>query len=210
MEHPGYMELRDDEMLALAEIFRGRRGIICYRFGVNKNGHGFEEQMRRVLPAENGLSCRSITRSSTCVFDLKGPIKQLQVPTIQFWNRAYDPKDPNSALTTSRTAAKVLKRWHVRGVARRQTARIMAIATLNSDVSDGWERETENEDYFKTLRRAHRVSPSDQYDFLSDDPLNRGRNPPGHQKFCRQRGRSAAEPQPRRKIIESRIQKIDP
>jgi hypothetical protein len=29
-----------------------------------------------------------------CVFDLKGPMQHLQVPTMQFWNKMHNPDDP--------------------------------------------------------------------------------------------------------------------
>ena len=73
-----------------------------------------------------------------CVFDLKMPKNDLQVPTIHFWRpggvtyRGEDTKD-----------------FHVRAWLD-DKQRIMVIALHNTDISDGWEREGENIDYFHT------------------------------------------------------------
>jgi hypothetical protein len=147
MEHPGYMELRDDEMLALRKYLQIGGALFVTDFWGEREWHDFEDQMQRVLPGRKWVELSIDHPLFHCVFDLKGPIKAMQVPTIQFWNHSFDPKDPNSHLQW-RDRGEGYETMHVRAWLD-DKQRIMAVATLNSDVSDGWERETENEDYFK-------------------------------------------------------------
>jgi hypothetical protein len=82
------------------------------------------------------------------VFDLKRPMQRLQVPTLQFWNRRHNPDDPSSPLQIDRGDGS--QEMHVR-VMLDDKERIMAIAVHNSDITDGWEREGENDAYFRTF-----------------------------------------------------------
>jgi hypothetical protein len=68
------------------------------------------------------------------------------VPTIQFWNPDHDPLDPGSPIHQI-DRGEGSDEMHVRAwLDDRQ--HIMALAIHNSDVSDGWEREGENDSYF--------------------------------------------------------------
>jgi hypothetical protein len=71
---------------------------------------------------------------------------KLQVPTMQFWNRDYDPDDPRSPQQTV-FRGEGSEEMHVRAMLD-DRGRMMVLAIHNSDVSDGWEREQENEVYF--------------------------------------------------------------
>jgi len=82
-----------------------------------------------------------------CVYNLRGAMSRLQVPTIQFWNRSYNPADPASELQTI-FRGEGSKQMHVRALLD-DRSRIMVLAIHNSDISDGWEREGENEAYFR-------------------------------------------------------------
>jgi hypothetical protein len=73
-------------------------------------------------------------------------MKQLQVPTIQFWNREHDPNDPQSPLQTI-FRGEGSEEMHVRALLD-DRGKMLILAIHNSDVSDGWEREGENEVYF--------------------------------------------------------------
>ncbi|HEV8542310.1 MAG TPA: DUF4159 domain-containing protein, partial [Verrucomicrobiae bacterium] len=82
-----------------------------------------------------------------CVFDLQGPMHRLRVPTMQFWNEEFDPNDPQSSphrIFRGEGSEEMTVR-----VLRDDAQRILVLAIHNSDVSDGWERESENDFYFK-------------------------------------------------------------
>jgi hypothetical protein len=74
-------------------------------------------------------------------------MNRLQVPTIQFWNQNFNPNDPYSELQTI-FRGEGSKEMHVRAIFD-DHQRMMVFAIHNSDVSDGWEREAENEQYFR-------------------------------------------------------------
>jgi len=75
-------------------------------------------------------------------------MNRLQVPTIQFWNRDHDLSDPQSPLQTI-FRGEGSEEMHVRALFD-ERQRMMIMAINNSDVSDGWEREGEDELYFRT------------------------------------------------------------
>ena len=68
---------------------------------------------------------------------------------MQFWDRSFDPNNPNSRLQQvdrgQGSERKHIRAWH------HDRQRISILAIHNSDVADGWEREGEYEDYFKTF-----------------------------------------------------------
>jgi len=51
-------------------------------------------------------------------------------------------------------------------------SRIMVIATHNSDTGDGWEREGEDEDYFREFSEPRAYPLAINIIFLSHDPLS--------------------------------------
>lgn len=147
MEHPGYMDLKEEEVTAFQNYLRNGGSLFVTDFWGNREWAGFEAQMKRVLPERNWVELTMEHPIFHCVYEVKGPMKRLQVPTIQFWNRDFDPNDPSSHLQRI-DRGEGYETMHVRAWLD-DKQRIMVIATLNSDVSDGWERESENEDYFK-------------------------------------------------------------
>jgi len=109
--------------------------------------NGFAGEIKRVLPDRAWSELTTDHPLFNCVYDLRGPMSRLQVPTIQFWNQDYDPKDPQSQLQTI-FRGEGSKEMHVRALLD-DHQRMMVLAIHNSDVSDGWEREGENELYFR-------------------------------------------------------------
>ncbi len=73
-------------------------------------------------------------------------MKRLQVPTLQFWNEEHDPGNPDSPLQRIDRGAGS-EEMHVRALFDKH-GRMMVLAILNSDVSDGWEREGQNAEFF--------------------------------------------------------------
>jgi hypothetical protein len=71
----------------------------------------------------------------------------LQVPTKQFWNREHDPRDPDSPLQRV-YRGEGSEDMHVRAWLD-DKQRPMILVIHNSDISDGWEREGEDLEYFE-------------------------------------------------------------
>ena len=72
-------------------------------------------------------------------------MNKLQVPTMQFLNYDYDPADPRSKPSNPRQNG--WENVHFRAWLD-DHKNITVLVINNSDVSDGWEREGENESYF--------------------------------------------------------------
>ena len=153
MEHPGYMLLREPEVEGLRKYLLAGGVLAVIDFWNNREWEGFAAQMKRVLPDRTWTDLTMDHPLFHCVFDLKGPMQSLQVPTMQFWNREFDPKDPNSKLQIDRGAG--WETMHVRALLD-DKGHMMAIAVHNSDITDGWEREGEHEDFFHVF--SERVS----------------------------------------------------
>ncbi len=146
MEHGGYMRLSVEEVSTLRKYLLNGGALLVNDFWGSEEWDGFAAQIKRVLPERSWTDLTMDHPVFHCVFDLRGPMNRLQVPTIQFWNPDYDPKDPQSELQTI-YRGEGSKEVHVRAMFD-DRQHLMILAIHNSDVSDGWEREGENEVYF--------------------------------------------------------------
>ncbi len=148
LTHPGYMLLRDAEVANLRKYLLAGGVVVIIDFWNSIEWTGFAAQMKRVLPDRAWTNLSMDHPLFHCVYDLKGPLQSLQVPTMQFWNKARDPNDPNAPLQIDRGPDS--GKMTVRALLD-DRGNIMVIAFHNSDISDGWEREGENADYFATF-----------------------------------------------------------
>jgi len=148
LTHPGYMQLSDTEVANLRRYLLAGGVIVVIDFWNSVELAGFHAQMRRVLPERTWTELDFDHPIFHCVYDLKGPMQALQVPTMQFWNRARNPNDPSAPLQIDRGPDS--QRMAVRAL-HDDKGRIMVVAFHNSDISDGWEREGEQPDYFATF-----------------------------------------------------------
>lgn len=146
MEHAGYLRLDDDEVVALREYFQSGGALFVNDFWGTEEWDGFASEIGRVLPDAPWTELTTEHPLFRAVYDLRGPMKRLQVPTLQFWNEAHDPAIPGSPLQRMDRGAGS-EEMHVRALFDQQ-GRMMVLAILNSDVSDGWEREGQNEAFF--------------------------------------------------------------
>ena len=149
MEHPGYMQLREPEVAGLRKYLHAGGVLVVIDFWNTREWEGFAGQMKRVLPERTWTDLTLDHPIFHCVFDLKGPMQQLQVPTMQFWNRRHGPDNPGEPLQIF-NRGEGSETMHVRAMLD-DKQRIMAIAFHNSDIPDGWEREGESPDYFKVF-----------------------------------------------------------
>ena len=146
MEHAGYMRLSDAEVTALRKYLLAGGALFVNDFWGSQEWDGFAREIKRVLPGRAWTELTTDHPVFHCVFDLRGPMKNFQVPTIQFWNRDHNPNDPQSPLQRV-FRGEGSEEMHVRALLD-DHQRLMILAIHNSDISDGWEREGENELYF--------------------------------------------------------------
>ncbi len=146
IEHAGYMRLSDEEVQILRKYFRGGGAMLVNDFWGAEEWEGFAGQIQRVLPEHSWTELNTEHPLFHCVYPLPGPMHKLRVPTVQFWNQDADPNDPDSQLQRI-YRGEGFETMHVQALFDdRQRPVILAIH--NSDVSDGWEREGENQQYF--------------------------------------------------------------
>ncbi|MDP3068807.1 MAG: DUF4159 domain-containing protein [Opitutaceae bacterium] len=153
MEHPGYMLLKEPEVAGLRKYLLAGGVLAVIDFWNSTEWAGFAAQMKKVLPEREWTELTFDHPLFHCVFDLKGPMQRIQVPTMQFWKRDHDPNDPDSPIQIDRGEGS--QKVSVRTL-NDDKGRIMAIAFHNTDITDGWEREGEQPDYFAVF--SERVS----------------------------------------------------
>jgi Domain of unknown function (DUF4159) len=146
MEHAGYMHLNEQEVAALRKYLSCGGAIFVNDFWGTQEWEGFAGQIARVLPNHSWVDLNTDHPIFNCVFDLRGPMCRLRVPTMQFWNEDFDPNDPHSPPHRV-FRGEGSEDMHVRAMLD-DAGRIMILAIHDSDVSDGWEREEENAFYF--------------------------------------------------------------
>ena len=147
IEHAGYMRLDDDEITALRKYLQNGGALFVNDFWSEEEWNGFVKEIKRVLPDREWTELTTEHPVFRCVYDLRGPMKNLQVPTMQFWNRYYDPANPQQEPQQTVYRGAGSEDMHVRAMFD-ERKRMMILVVHNSDISDGWEREGENEIYF--------------------------------------------------------------
>ncbi|HVS52758.1 MAG TPA: DUF4159 domain-containing protein [Opitutaceae bacterium] len=155
MEHIESMRLPDQQVDILRRYLLNGGALLINDIWNIHAWQNLEAEMKRVLPERGWVELAPEHPMFHCVFDLRGTMKDWQVPTLQFWNRDYDPRDPNSTLQW-RDRGPGSEDMHVRAWLD-DKGRPSVLVIYNSDVSDGWEREGENSDYF------HRFSEKISY-----------------------------------------------
>lgn len=146
LEHAGYMRLSEEEVAALRRYLAAGGALFVNDFWSAPEWEGFAGQIARVLPGREWTELNTDHPLFRCVFDLRVPMHQLRVPTMQFWNEDFDAHDPQSAPHRV-YRGEGSEEMHVRALLD-DAGRIMILVVHNSDVSDGWEREGEHELYF--------------------------------------------------------------
>lgn len=146
IEHAGYMSLTDEEVRILRNYFESGGAMLVNDFWGTEEWDGFAAQISRIFPDRKWEDLSTDHPVFHSVFNLRGPMKRFQVPTMQFWNEDYNPDDPTSPLQRV-YRGEGSENMHIRALFD-DHQRMMIIAIHNSDVSDGWEREAQNEDYF--------------------------------------------------------------
>ncbi|MEN9632208.1 MAG: hypothetical protein RL077_612 [Verrucomicrobiota bacterium] len=152
MEHIERLALRPAEITALRQYFLAGGVLLVNDFWGAMAWQNLKKEISAVLPGRTWSELPMEHPIFHCVFDLRGPLSSLRVPSMQRWNINYDPNDPESN-PTSGNRGEGYETMHVQALLDEQQ-RISVLAIHNSDISDGWEREGEREDYFKVFSEA--------------------------------------------------------
>ncbi len=150
MEHAGYMRLSEAEVVALRKYLLNGGVMFVNDFWGSEEWDGFAREISRVLPEQTWTNLTTDHPVFHSVFELRGPMRRFQVPTLQFWNPDHDPDDPRSPPLQGVDRGEGSDEMHVRAIMD-DHQRMMILAIHNSDISDGWEREGQNESYFNAF-----------------------------------------------------------
>jgi hypothetical protein len=152
MEHIERLALRPAEVTALRQYLNNGGVLLVNDFWGAMAWQNFRTEMARVLPGRAWTELTMDHPIFHCVYDIRGPMSSLRVPSMQRWNTAYTPGDPNSNPTNG-YRGEGYETMHVQALFD-DRERINVLVIHNSDISDGWEREGEFEDYFKIFSEA--------------------------------------------------------
>lgn len=152
MEHIERMTLRPTEVTALRKYLQNGGVLLVNDFWGAAAWKNLQNEIAEVLPGRGWTELSTEHPIFHCIYDLRGPINRLRVPSMQRWNTDYNPLDP-SANPTSGYRGEGYENMHVQALLD-DKQRIMVLAIHNSDISDGWEREGEYQDFFKMFSEA--------------------------------------------------------
>lgn len=142
MSDPGYMVLTKEEIAAFARYLASGGFVWVDDFWGDAEWQQFANVMRKVLP---GREWRVLTPEHPIfhtVFDLK---EMPQIPALPFASPGGDTAEPAGA---HKYPAGSLQEPQMRAWLD-DDGRIMLLATHNTDIGDGWEREAYGEWYFE-------------------------------------------------------------
>jgi hypothetical protein len=152
MEHIERLALRPAEVVALRKYLLNGGVLLVNDFWGLMAWQNLQKEIGLVLPGRSWTELTTEHPIFHCVYDLRGPMSRLRVPSMQMWNTEYNPADPNSN-PTSRFRGEGYETMHVYALLD-DRQRISVLAIHNSDISDGWEREGEYQDFFKVFSEA--------------------------------------------------------
>jgi hypothetical protein len=134
----GTMSLRDDEVAALRDYLLKGGFLWVDDFWGSRAWDNFESEIARVLPP--GQYPLKDFGSDHPIYRTMFPLAEIpQIPSIQFWRGGGGSSERGS------DSADV----HLRGITN-ANGDLMVLATHNTDISDAWEREGEDPEYFYT------------------------------------------------------------
>jgi hypothetical protein len=145
MSNIGNMRLHQDEIVALRKYLLSGGFLMADDFWAPASWRNVQSQMKLVFPDREPRELDDDHRIFHLVFDLKG---KRQVPSIFAWRQGHtfeywhgDPQGDEAP--------------HFWGI-HDDRGRLMALLCHNNDIGDGWEREGEDEEYFRLY--SERVS----------------------------------------------------
>ena len=144
MSDPGYMVLTQEEIEGLARYLANGGFLWVDDFWGDAEWQQFANVMRQVLPNREWRVLTPEHPIFHTVFDLK---EMPQIPALPFASPGGDTAEPAGA---HKYPAGSLRDPQMRAWLD-DNGRVMVVATHNTDIGDGWEREAYGEWYFETF-----------------------------------------------------------
>jgi hypothetical protein len=138
MSDAGTVGFSDDEVASLRDYLLKGGLIWADDFWGERAWSRFASEIGRVIPEYSMVDVGPDHRIMTALYHVDAIP---QVPSIQFWRMTrFSTSEMGSQSATP----------HLRGIFD-ETGRPLVLATHNTDIADGWEREGEDEDFFYTF-----------------------------------------------------------
>ncbi len=150
MVEPGRLHLDDAEVKILRDYLNNGGFLMADDFWGDEQWENFAGEMKRVFPERDFVELPMEHPVFHQVFDIRVPKQQLQTPNAYQAIESLHPGSRISGITWEYRTGPSAEEMHVRALTDEQ-GRIMVIATHNCDNGDGWEREGENDDFFRVF-----------------------------------------------------------
>lgn len=131
---PGDLRFSEEEVVALRRYLLNGGFLMVDDFWGDYEFENFHDEIKRVFPDRDVVDLELDHPIFHCVFDLK---EKPQVPSIHAWLSGYEWERGSGGRGANYRAIYDDKK------------RMMVVICHNTDLGDGWEREGENEGYFK-------------------------------------------------------------
>jgi hypothetical protein len=145
---PGDLIFSEEEVRALRRYLLSGGFLMVDDFWGEAEWANFYEEIKRVFPDREPRELPLDHPIFHCVFDLK---EKPQIPNVALGTQSRLSGHPNYGITWERSDARTP---HYRAI-RDDQERIMVLICHNTDLGDGWEREGENEIYFREFSEKH-------------------------------------------------------
>ena len=140
---PGALEFSEDEVKVLGKYLLNGGFLMVDDFWGDAEYENFYEQMKRVFPDREPIELEMDHPIFHCVFDLRMEKNRMQIPNI-----AQGTESQYTGVTWESNHYGNTRDVHFKAIFD-DKGRMMVIICHNTDNGDGWEREGENEYYFR-------------------------------------------------------------
>jgi hypothetical protein len=140
---PGWLEFTEDEVAALKKYLLNGGFLMVDDFWGRYQWQNFYEQIKRVFPDREPQELPMDHPIFHSVFDLKQTKNEMQIPSIEIGRHAGQ-----TGVTWEYHEGEACREVHFKGIFD-DKGRMMVFMCHNTDNGDGWEREGEDEYYFR-------------------------------------------------------------
>jgi len=148
MVEPGLMTLEDDEIPALRRYLMSGGFLMADDFWGEPQWANFEREIKRVFPERSFSEVETNHPLFSVVFPLARPKEQLQVPNVITGRRSEQTGITWEFHEGASGMREACRDVHFRALFD-DKGRLMVFACFNTDFGDGWEREGEDEYFFR-------------------------------------------------------------
>lgn len=143
MIEPGLLTFEEDEVPVLRQYLLHGGFLMVDDFWGTPQWDNFEREMKRVFPERTFTELETNHPLFTAVFPLARPKEQLQVPNARIGRQAE-----YTNVTWETHGGEECRENHFRALFD-DKGKLMVLACHNNDLGDGWEREGEDEYFFR-------------------------------------------------------------